>query len=244
MSPDVFSNEANIDAFKKINAALASGRAEGALAETVFTLEAIKKKGRQLFLSTYKPSITIDEKELAAGRIQLSISIGPDRAAHPGNNSFLEKHWTDAERLGFKILRSSRIGGIVNPELKKESFVELTYDINERFGKCGRDVEAHGCGLAQLKSIGGKYAVTGEPWHHGIANAPDTEEVAISKAVAEWADGDAVAAHYAYDYEFICTRDIAKSGGQESVFATKNRKWLTEDYGVKFVTPEQLAEML
>jgi hypothetical protein len=243
-SPDSFPNEAGITSFRKINDAIKNNELLATLAETVFTLEAIKRSGRQVFFSNYKPVINSIVSEQPDGTVKISFSMEPDRGAHPGNNHYLSKHWSDAEELGFKILHCPRMSVTTNPDLKSEWFIGVSRDIANSFGACGREIEANGCGISQLKAIGGKYAASGRPWHEGISVSPDTEQNPIAKAVAEWADGDAVASHYAYENDYICTRDIAKSGGQDSVFSQKNRAWLESKYGVKFITPEQLAAMI
>jgi len=243
-TPGSFSKESSIDSFRKINEAISNGKVLGALAETVFTLEAIKKVGRKKFLSDYKPEIKSAAEEQPDGAIKLSFSMGPDRSAHPGSSHYLTKHWADAEKLGFKLLHCPRVSAVTNPSLKAEWFINVTKEIANRFGACSREIELNGCGIRQLKEIGKKYADAGQPWHLGIPLSPDSDETAVSKAVAEWADGDAVAAHYAYGNDYICTRDVAKSGGPDSVFSLKNREWLESKYGVEFISPENLSAMI
>ncbi|QIT54492.1 hypothetical protein HC341_04225 [Aquisalimonas sp. 2447] len=243
-SPDSFPNESAIAEFRRIHDAIAQGTIEAYLAETVFTLEAVKKSGRHQFLAEYKAKVNFEEKEQPDGSLAFSIGIGPDPNAHPGNNHYLSKHWADAEKIGFKILHCTRLATAKNPDLKSEWFIPVTHDIAERFGTIGRDIEAQDCGISQLKAIGQEYASSHEPWHAGISAAPDSEEGPIAKAVAEWADGDAISAHYAYGNDYVCTRDIAKAAGNNSVFSAANRTWLEQRYGVQFLTPEELARLV
>ena len=243
-SPASFPNEKEITSFNAINAAVRAGKIQATLAETVFTLEAIQKNGRQAFFAGYKPKIETTESIWGSNEVGLSISIGPDTNAHPGNSHYLSKHWADAEPLGFKLLHCPRIAGAVNPDMKQEWFIPSSNGSANRFGQCGREIEANGAGLAHLKAIGTSYAAMGQPWHSGIAASPSSEEQSIAKAVAEWADGDAVAAHFAYGNDYLCTRDIAKSAGSRSVFSPANRLWLEQKYGVRFVSPAQLAVMI
>lgn len=243
-SPNSFPNESAIVGFRKIHDAIAQRKIEAYLSETVFTLEAVQKSGRHQFLAEYKPKVKFEEIVRPDGSIALSVGFGPDPNAHPGNNPYLTKHWADAEKIGFKILHCTRIATAKNPDLKPEWFAPVTHDIAERFGAIGRDIEARGCGLSQLKAIGQKYAPSNKPWHAGISAAPDLEEGSIAKAVAEWADGDAVSAHYAYGNDYVCTRDIAKAAGNNSVFSAANRTWLEQSYGVQFLNPEELARLV
>ncbi len=144
-------------------------------------------------------------------------------------------------------MRIPRIAGVVNPDLKPSHYAaESRFSAHERQERCGeisRRIEAKGCGIAHVKSIGNNHA-NGKPWIDGIKTAPLTEEESIIKAIAEWADGDAVSAHHAYGNDFFCTRDAAKAAGTTSVLSRPNQSWLSQDFNVVFVTPEALAKIL
>jgi hypothetical protein len=53
-----------------------------------------------------------------------------------------------------------------------------------------------------------------------------------------------VSAHVAYQNHYICTRDAAKAAGSNSVFSPANRVWLERDYGVKFISPVELGNLV
>jgi hypothetical protein len=236
-----------LTSFTRIHAALKNGQIEGRLSETVFTLEGISRSDRKKILSGYKPKIEINPDVLPDGTIHLSCSIGPDMSAHPGNNSFLSSHLTDALGLGFKLMRCHRVAGIINQDLKQEWFVQAsipTTEVANKFGEVVRKIEAAGAGIAWVKAIGRANANTDEHWSKGLANAPATKDKEIASAVAEWADGDMVSAHVAYKNHYICTRDSAKAAGQNSVFSQANRTWLNRDYGVEFISPDELANLV
>lgn len=228
-------------AFVAINAAMKARRIDGVLCETVFTLEGIARADRKNFLVAYRPKVKITEEELADGTIKLGFSLGPDRAAHAGNNFFLSSHLTDALGVGFKLMRCPRVAGIQNPDLKDEWFIATSNGYANKFGEVSRRLEKAGAGIAQIKAIGNKYAAPNEPWFHGLSSAPSTEDGAVAKAVAEWADSDSVAAHVANGNAFFCTNDSALAAGVASTFSASNRVWLTADYHVKFLTPTELA---
>jgi hypothetical protein len=245
--PSKFPNDPMRASFEKIHSALQNGEIEGRLSETVFTLEGIARADRKNLLSSYKPKIDITENVHPDGKIQLGFSIGPDLAAHPGNNSFLSSHLNDALALGFKLMHCYRIAGFINQDIKTEWYAETslnTNDVANKFGEIGRKIEAAGAGIAWVKSIGQSNAKAGEHWSRGLANAPAAQDKEIASAVAEWADGDMVSAHVAYQNNYICTRDAAKGAGKNSVFSEANRTWLEKEYGVKFVSPDELANLL
>jgi hypothetical protein len=242
-SPEKFPKEPSITDFIQIKTAINNKLIVPFLSETVFTLEAIKRKDRKDFFSDYKPKISITEGE-ENGSIKLSILIGPDKKAHPGNSGFLEGHLKDASELGFKILKFPRIAGVINQDIEKYFYKQNDIDLKtylEKVHKVGHKIEESGAGIAFIKRIGEKYNTQ---WMTGIELAPQSEEGNIASAIAEWADGDSVAAHIAIGGDYFCTRDIAKKAGDKSIFSTENLKWLKYDYGFEIVTPEELANKL
>jgi len=89
--------------------------------------------------------------------------------------------------------------------------------------------------------------------HRGVApfsEIPDvpltaSDQKQINKLVAEWADGEAVACHIGYGNDVFCSYDKAgKTGQRRSVLNLANRQWLTETYGVRFMSLAELAEGL
>lgn len=246
--PSRFPNDSMHLAFTKINEALRLGRIEGRLSETIFTLEGIARLDRKSLLGSYKPRVNVSAEEvLSDGSMRIGLNIGPDRSAHPGNNSYLSSHLRDALTLGFKLMRCPRVAGIVNPDIEEEWYVQsssLSSDMANKFGEVGQRIEAAGAGIAWIKAIGNRYAGPSEHWTDGLANAPATEQKNIASAVAEWADADTVSAHVAYGNHYICTRDAAKAAGQNSVFSFSNRVWLVKEYGVKFISPDELATLV
>lgn len=241
-NPVRFPNNPEYASFLKINVALKSGAIQGVLCETVFTLEGIARADRKKFLASYQPRAKATEVELPDGAIKLGgVSLGPDKSAHPGNNSYLSSHLADALGLGFKLLRCPRVAGAQNVDLKDEWFHSTSHEYANKFGVVGRRLERSGAGIALIKAIGKKYTSSAGLWLDGIAVAPASEDASIAKAVAEWADADSVAAHVANGNAFFCTNDIAVGAGTVSTFSAPNRQWLEADYGVKFVTPTELA---
>jgi hypothetical protein len=71
-------------------------------------------------------------------------------------------------------------------------------------------------------------------------NEGDRNDV-LAKATREWADGDSVAAHYGFGIDQFCSEDFGKSASGRSVLDCNNRKWLSEEFGIRFVTLAELA---
>jgi len=245
-APVRFPNDPAFSHFVRINQAIRDGEIGGRLSETVFTLEAITRVGRRAFFSGYKPKISFRESVLPDGTIQVDFSIGPDTAAHPGNNPYLSTSLADALGIGFRLMRCPRVAGAQNPDLRDEWFGAPadSGEIADKFGEVARRIESCGAGQAVVKRIGAQYAPPNEHWSPGLANAPPAEEDHIAEAVAEWADGDSIAAHVAYGNDVFCTRDRAVGAGAASVLSATNRAWLERDYGVKFALPEEICRII
>jgi hypothetical protein len=83
-------------------------------------------------------------------------------------------------------------------------------------------------------------------WFEGLRRAQSNRERdQISRAIAEWADGDSVATHYGHGIDLFCTEDrAAQNAGRPSVFDEINKAWLQREYGIRFVSLGELAEML
>jgi hypothetical protein len=249
-SPHQFPNEPSISCFQKIHEAVKASKVSAYIAEVAFTLEALKKDDRQSFMKSYEAKIdcAIDETPRQDGMIGLSFSIGPNIKAHPGNSPHLYKHLNDALNIGFKLIRCSRVGGITNPDIDQSFFVQQSEDeILERMqlcSECAEEIERIGGGISHAKQIGHRYSTGNASWHIGIKNAPSTETKNIAKALAEWADGDAIAAHVGYKNDYFCTKDIGKSGGTSSILSLQNRATLESKFGVKFKSPQELCDLI
>jgi hypothetical protein len=146
---------------------------------------------------------------------------------------------------GFKLLRCPRVAGFDTEDLDAGWFLQPNdiplSDILDRFAQVARRIEEASAGITTIQQLGARHAGPGEPWQRGLRNVPASDGHLLASAVAEWADGDTVAAHVAYRSHYLCTRDMGKGAGASSVFAPANRAWLTAEYGVQFVTPGELA---
>lgn len=69
------------------------------------------------------------------------------------------------------------------------------------------------------------------------------EKKEINRSIAEWADGDSVAAHYSCDIYIFCSEDFGRTA-KRSVLDGVNRCWLQEQFGIRFATLGELAAIL
>ncbi|MEJ0050182.1 MAG: hypothetical protein WDN02_03025 [Methylovirgula sp.] len=115
----------------------------------------------------------------------------------------------------------------------------------DKVNELATTIDARGLGHAKAVELGRKYAHCDNPsnpelWFKGLPKASARQ---IRLAIAEWADGDSVAAHYGYGLDLFCTHDTGKNASGASILDAANRKWLSETHGVRFVTLSELAEI-
>lgn len=245
LDPEKFSNDPEIEYCRQINEYIKKGYLLPCISETMFTYEAINKVNRKEFFANYKAEIEASPLPSKDGMTGIRFTIKPDVSYHPGNNSYFSKYLEKAIHLNFKILKCVRIGGIVNPEITEDMFlvqdeVEMHYRLDTS-AKVSKIIEDElKCGFHHIKEIGIKYSPTLNDWKEGIKNAPDSVNVNIAKAVAEWADGDSIAAHIAYKNDYFCTRDKAISAGNTSILSSNNLAVLKKKYGLKIISIKEL----
>lgn len=220
------------DAFAGIHEALRTRKIQGFVCETVGTLEAIKRPTRKAYFSSIKPAVKI-QSNAKGNQILMSINIGANHDQHPGLPPVLRERLELAFDLGIRLMRAPRIG-IPVPNLfldlsvfAEEVDVPISAARDNRWGDVVSAIEQRGVGSGALRLQEGRFKKMGE-----------TE---FARAVAEWADGDSVAAHVAYGNDVFCTEDQGKTFGRASILDVANRKWIAATYKVRFATVRELA---
>lgn len=225
--PHEHQSDPDIACFQALHDAVKTGRLLALISETMATLEAVKKVDRAAHFSGPNP--------------------------HPGLPYQFSDHFKDALALGIRFMHCPRIGVPTPLEMKDEWFYDPPGAAEaavrqQTYFKVGGDIEAKGVGIAVSKSEGNNLntanGTTDAPWFKGFQHVSSAADVTrVAKAVAEWADGDSVAAHCGYGVEYFCTRDRGVGAGT-SVMTPTNKQWLTQQHGVQFVDPRQLAAMV
>jgi len=250
VSPTDYLNDGDAANFEKINKAIKSNVLAGYISDVIFTIEAIKKDFRQIFINTYEPTIetVIADRLSEDGMHIVNITIGPNTKVHPADNTYLSKYLDIARKLGIDLIECIRLGQITNPLIDQSFYAKKDNDdFNERMNRCSdccEYIENLGCGISWLKNIGSRFVSDPLNWRTGLKFADPTESKNISRAMAEWADGDTVAAHYGYKNDYLCTLDWGKRSGERSIFYRKNRDLVAHKFGIKFVTPGDLCELI
>ena len=144
--------------------------------------------------------------------------------------------------LGMRMLRAPRIGGVRSNDpsddlYRKDPDQEALSTRLKRYEAITTAIEARGLGFAQVAKVAGLLTKPGRQSDRRSINK-------VARANAEWADGDSVAAHYAYAGDFFCTEDRARKAGASSVMHPSHRAWLGRAFGVKLVTIAGLARLI
>lgn len=198
--------------------------------EGIVNLEAIPKRARKAYLQGYRPSITmtVDEEVETQSR-------GTPPSDIP---EYLDATVEKAAALGFRFVHLPRIGAPRHPlanQHKASEILELQDRLDRSF-ECVKYIESLGCGKEALM------AMLDDP-QNGLVPALQDDPIAekkLAKGVAEWMDGDALAATYGYGFEYFCTNDAGVGAGTSSILHPSNRTLYTQKYNVKIVTPEEL----
>lgn len=253
VDPTQFSTDPSNADYQKVHAALKSGQTKGFLCETLATLEGILRAERGPYFSKSHASTDVSESDAPEGGIAIRLNIGPDDSRHPGLHRDVQPWVGKALSLGFRFMYAPRIGIPRPPELLGDVFVQERDPTVQarrlsRFSDLLEEIEKRGLGIAIARTLGesinARLGRAGQPWYRSLDQTADVHERnRVIRAVGEWADGDTVAAHYAYEHDYLCSEDFGRSAGGSSIFDRTGREWLTADYGIQFASISELARM-
>jgi hypothetical protein len=246
--PAIYSKDPDFREMTIVHEALKDARIQGFISDTTITLEGIGRDDRATVLGSTHARSSVAQTAEDTFTITLTTKQPDRRPVHPKQRERL----IEAFRIGVRLLGTPRIG---MPRAEEQLYViedpaKLAQRL-DRFVSLLRQIEGRGLGSARAMKIATRIAPSGtlqRPWFTALGVAKDIHECReVARAVAEWADADTIAAHYAYSNDAFCTLDSAKAEtkrGEPAVFDSDNRAWLTENFGIQFVTLAQLAEMV
>jgi hypothetical protein len=202
----------------KVRAVIESGSVQGFFCETLVTLEGIQKKDRGDVLGStrlHSTSTSADQKTIA-----INIRVLQDRK--PLDSQFADKIRA-AKALGLRALRApARMAWI---RIKDEdgtlfapdgSTMELLARM-DKVNEMATTLAIRGVGQATAVALGLQLLARdgiSQPtlWFQGLRRAKSNgERKKVAKAVAEWADGDSIAAHYGYGIDLFCSEDFGRA---------------------------------
>ncbi len=222
--------------YASIRAALVDRRIDGFICEAAFRIEAIRRKERAEYFAKPHMDVRFDGPVIHEGKQYSKMSFGPNDSIHPGLPDKQIKKLQRALAAGVKVMRGQNWIGLPMP-LK---ILDINNFVSEESGAAQErmqrqlDVSA----LIDARSVGKAAFDAADGWTD--RDRTSAEEKQLIKACAEWADGEIVAAHIAYQNDILCTDDCAGGAGT-SIFNAANRSWLTTEFGVRFMTLGDLA---
>lgn len=241
----------------KVHEALRRGRIQGFFSDTIATLEGVQKKDRTRVYGTltrrHIQSRTVD---LATGdhviRVRSWVEYPERKPLHDKTLDRLQAALDHGMRaIGLPRVGYTRIedpNGMVYVTHPDEASLEHCLEVSMAVADA---IEMRGVGYAQIKQLRDRFAARDNVPVAGLQNLGrarnEQERKEVQDAIAEWADGDSIAAHAGYGIDIFCTKDRgenAKRAKRPSVFDETNRVWLQSTYGVRFVDLVELADMV
>lgn len=191
------------------------------LCETTFTFEGVQKKDRLQFLQDYQ------NKDFAI-------------------NAYLKNALESTADLDIKILRTPRIGLPQFDEQSKELISWYKdHDVRERQERMRLIHQSFpNSGFNHFESTIKGLLTNCAPWQSNLDQVDKSKSDCVSKSIAEWCDGDLVAAAYGYKMDAICTMDQAKNAEPYAIFEKKNCDKLMRDFGIPVKSPDELEFFL
>lgn len=266
--PERFPKDPQQPLMQKVHAALVNGQIEGFYSVTMLTIEGIMRRDRaEVFAGTrtvmqpetsgitknadlpdaIREKVGIEDVETIT--VELQVRQPSRKPLHPEVIARMKA----AKAAGFKVLQGvPRIGAYHITDPAGDYYLSLGKDADEKVWidkahEVARAIEARGIGFAQVKALGNSMAVSdpSSAWFRCLDQAVDIHQRrAVERAFSEWADGDSVAAHIAYGLDIFCSADVGNSNAINSIFDPIHRAWLTNAYGVRFMSFEELAASL
>lgn len=233
----------------RILAALRSRRLSAFICDAAVRIEAVTKKHRPSYLASSAPLFGPTGIVELDGRPHLQFSLMPDDRRHPGVPGVQADKLALAQERGVRLMRG--LSWISLP--RAQCGLDYVAEAPDQRGQ--RETLQHavfdglsqsGVGKARFDGIIeriDKQAGRSLPGWSGLARLGDQEFKRLGRACSEWADAELVAAHVSYGNDLLCTEDYARRAGR-SVFDRDQRRWLSNRYGVRFITIGALTNML
>ncbi len=223
-----------------------NGRIQAYICEIALSLESIKRKIRAEFFEDYRPRITVNHLPAEGEKLVMQVCVAPNVELHPGHHPKQQAKLLEARNLGFRVLRMANAGTVRTQEIPDEMYMDNTNDdidefwrYAERLSSCADYITSMGCGQTAYNQLKEEFNL----FDAGSQLIPIKRRKKFLKAIAEWVDGESLAAHYAAGNEFFCTNDKARSAGTKSIFHEINKSRLEAEYGIKIISSYEASQL-
>ena len=221
-----------------------TGRLQPYICEIALSLEPIEKKLRSEFFENYHLCTTVNNLPPKGETLTMQIGFAPNVELHPGFHPKLWAKILEARNLGFRVLRMTNFGTVRPKNIPDDMYIDPSdmdefWRYAEPLASCGDYITSMGCGQAAYDRFKEEFNLVGLD----VQSIPVERRKEFAEAIAEWVDGDSLAAHYAVGNEFFCTDDNARNAGTKSIFHSVNKNRLQAEYDVKIISSRELAQL-
>lgn len=226
--PHVYAKDPLNHQFVKIHRAIKEGQIAAFICDTMVTLEGIKVDDRADVFGSTTLASTMSVENPETIRVNLAVQQPLRKDLHPKQ----AERFAAALALGVRLLGAPRAGmprvevpgaNPYAPETPDQLATRL-----DRFHEIAAAIEERGLGNVPAKQLAERLACTAgmtSAWFKILDKARDVHEIReVARAIAEWADGDSIAAHFSYGNDIFCTGDEALPG-RPSILDAHNRAW-------------------
>jgi hypothetical protein len=231
-----------------VRTAIKAGHIHGFFSETLVTLEGVEKRDRVDVLGKTR----VISGSSSKAKNQITLTVGFQHFRKELDTRFSERV-RSAVALGMRGLRApARFGSFhakeeICPLFMPPGGMPELLRCMDGVNSIATEMAKRHVGHAVAVQLGVQFsqrdhAPEPELWLQGIGRARNkTEADKVAMAINEWADGDSIASHYGFGIEMFCSDDFGKNATGPSVFDCQHRKWLTNEFGIQFVTLAGLA---
>jgi hypothetical protein len=237
----------------KVRAAVQAGTIHGVFCETLITLEGIKNADRGAVFGSTAITSNFEDDIAPDGNGVTRINMRAEQPARQQLDRRQADRFLAAFELGMKLLGAPRIGMVRVDDPDGGRYVAEPDEDRlaqrlARYHEAVTAIEARGVGCAWAQMIAAEIRaeIGGYDPFISYLGRPRTraEQGRINRAIAEWADGDSVAAHYGYGIDLFCSEDFGRGASNSSVLDAINREWLKATFGIQFATLGEVARMV
>src|SRR5271157_3991300 len=214
VSPKTSQRATGLSDGSRVRAAIQAGKIQGVFCEVLITLEGITNADRSAVLGSTEANTTYRHENAPDGSGVTYINSGVEQPARRPLDQRQADRFLGAFALGMKLLGAPRLGMIRVDDPDGDRYVDEPNEADlsnrlDRYHQVAEAIEARGlgCAQAQLVAQGIQARIGGYRSFVEYLGHPEdsTEQKKINRAVAEWADGDSVAAHYGYGIDLFCS---------------------------------------
>jgi hypothetical protein len=241
------------DDYLQIRQAIEKGQIRGFFSDTWITLEGIERKNRPEILGSRHLVASSTSSDSSTDSILINLTIGT-KMERNHLHAVHDAAKKAALALGLRALKGPpRLGDnfFVKDEMPN-FYAEISVDDFVKCSEKASDAEIAiarrsmdsgvNVGRSAAQYLGLEYLekenLTNCLWYEGLRYAPKSK---VKRAVAEWADGENIIRHIGYGIDIFCSRDMESTA---SILDANHRQWLSENYGVVFCSPFELAQKI